>query len=363
MAELLKHRYNPALISSLGDALQQAYTPFDIEGFTAFVFDAEWGEKELKDRMKHVAVSMFNFLPDDFSQAIEVLKSASPNFGGFEFMFFPTYVELYGLDRFDISIPALEFFTQFSSSEFAVRPFIKQYPDKMMQQMLLWATSDNHHVRRLASEGCRPRLPWAMELPDFKKNPKPVMAVLELLKNDESEYVRRSVANNLNDISKDNPQLVIDVAKSWMGKTSNTDTLLKHACRGLLKSGDEAILPLFGFEPAHHVELSSFKVDPEVAIGDKLQFEFCLSTTQESLGKLRLEYAVDFLRSNGTSSRKVFKMSEADFSQQNKQVIKRHSFKLISTRRYYAGSHNMVVIVNGKGVASCPFLLTEIKGG
>ena len=233
----------------------------------------------------------------------------------------------------------------------------------MMPQMLLWARSENHHVRRLASEGCRPRLPWAMALPEFKKDPSQVLAILELLKNDDSEYVRRSVANNLNDISKDNPQLLIDVAKSWMGNTSNTDALLKHACRGLLKSGNQTVLSLFGLKPANHVELSDFEVDTDVAIGDSLQIEFCLSTADECLGKLRIEYAVSFLRSNGGSSNKVFKISEADFLQQIKRVTKRHSFKLISTRRYYAGPHMIEVIINGEIKASGPFQLVNKKGG
>lgn len=357
MAETLKLRYNQALIAALADALQQAYPPLDGKEFTRCVFDSDWEQRELKDRMKHVAVTMKAFLPLKYPRAIELLKKVSPNFSGFEFMFFPAFVEYYGLDQFEVSVSALEHFTQFSSSEFAVRPFIKKYPEKMMRQMSLWAGSNNFHIRRLASEGCRPRLPWAMALPDFKNNPKPVLAVLEILKNDESDYVRRSVANNLNDISKDHPQLVIDVVKSWLGQSNNTDALVKHACRGLLKAGNEEVLALFGFTEANHVELGLFVVDSEVSIGEQLQFEFSLKTTNPELGKLRIEYAVDFLKSNGKQSRKIFKISESNYSTREKQVIKKHSFKLISTRRYYAGTHGISVIVNGREMASQSFQL------
>ena len=183
MAELLKNLYSPKLIASLCSSLKSEYSQFDSERFTANIFDREWDEKELKSRMKHISENLRKSLPNDYQEALEILKSAAPDFSGFEYMFFPGYVELYGLDEYEASIPALEYFTEFSSSEFAVRPFIEKYPNQMMSQMEEWAESDNHHIRRLASEGCRPRLPWAKALPDFKKNPKPVLRVLEKLKN------------------------------------------------------------------------------------------------------------------------------------------------------------------------------------
>lgn len=272
-------------------------------------------------------------------------------------MFFPDFVERYGLSEFEDSIEALEAFTKVSSSEFAVRPFIMRYPQRMMAQMEIWADSKNEDVRRLATEGCRPRLPWAMALPGFKSDPLPVLEILEKLKEDESEYVRRSVANNLNDISKDHPELVIRVARSWMGKSPETDWVAKHACRTLLKQGDPDALGLFGFGSPAHIEIDDLIVDDSVAWGDSLTFSFRLQTPKKRLGKLRIEYGIDFMKNNGRQSRTIFKISESDFTSRQKQVTRTHAFKPISTRKYYAGAHGIAIILNGQEVASGAFEL------
>lgn len=359
MAELLKNLYSPKLIASLCSSLQSEYSRFDSERFTANIFDREWDEKELKSRMKHISKNLRKSLPNDYQEALEILKSAAPDFSGFEYMFFPGYVELYGLGEYEASIPALEYFTEFSSSEFAVRPFIEKYPNQMMSQMEEWAEYDNHHIRRLASEGCRPRLPWAKALPDFKKNPKPVLRVLEKLKNDESEFVRRSVANNLNDISKDNPQVLINISEKWLGDNKETDKLVKHACRTLLKQGTSEILNIFGFMKPLHVSIQDLKIQQSVVIGEKLQFSLLLNTSQEKLGKLRIEYGIDFVKKNGKPSRKIFKISEADYPEQEKIITKKHSFKIITTRKYYTGNHGIAIIVNGQELANGEFMVNN----
>lgn len=357
MPEPLKNLYSEELIASLCHALNTAYSKFDSEKFRVRIFDEEWGKKELKERMRHISETLKIFLPSDYRKAIEILKPVSSHFNGFEYMFFPGYVELYGLDEYQESISALEHFTKYSSSEFAVRAFIKKYPNRMMKQMEKWADSSNHHVRRLASEGCRPRLPWAMSLPEFKKNPQPVLKIIEKLKNDKSEYVRRSVANNLNDISKDNPQIVIDVAKAWLGENPNTGWVVKHACRSLLKQGEPEIMEIFGFGNPSHIIIERFEVQKSVSMGDNLKFSFNLQTQKIRLGKLRIEYAIDFMKNNGKQSRKIFKISESYCSEQKKEITKKHSFKAISTRKYYAGIHGISVIVNGHGLAHGKFQL------
>lgn len=359
MPEPLKNLYNHALIAALCAELASVYKPFDTESFSRYVFDETWQSKELKARMGHIAEALRVFLPQDYGEAVSILKAVAPKFTGFEYMFFPWFVERYGIDEFEISIEALEHFTVYSSSEFAVRPFIRKYGARMMEQMRLWARSDNFHHRRLASEGCRPRLPWAMALPEFKKEPAAVLEILEMLKNDESEYVRRSVANNLNDISKDNPHLIIAVAKTWLGKRTHTDRMLKHACRSLLKQGEPEIMALFGFSAPEQMDVHDFSLQDVVVMGDALNFSFVVSTAGERLGKLRLEYAIDFKKSNGTLSRKVFKLSESFNKERRKAVAKSHVFKKISTRRYYAGVHALAVIVNGHELASGNFRLDD----
>jgi 3-methyladenine DNA glycosylase AlkC len=351
MPEALENLHNQQLIYSVAEAIHQVYPAFGINAFTSTVFDENWQDKELKERMRHIAEMLHRQLPPNYRQAVDIIKTVAPKFSGFEYMLFQNYVELFGLDDFDTSIAALEHFTEFSSSELAVRPFIKKYETKMMAQMLLWAQSDNKHVRRLASEGCRPRLPWAMSLPAFKKNPQPVL--------DESEYVRRSVANNLNDISKDNPEILISILQEKLGTDKRTDRILKHASRSLLRQGHEEVLPLFGFEPPDHVSVSELNTGAAVAIGGKLSFSFKLQSEETRLSKLRIEYAIDFIKANGKPSAKRFKISEADYAGQSKSISKHYSFKMITTRKYYPGVHAFSVFVNGQQLAKCHFIVTE----
>lgn len=358
MPEPLKYLYNKHLIQSVANEIKKHYELFDIISFTKTIFDDHWNAKELKERMRHISTTMHSFLPQNYEKSLDILMAVSSKFNGFEYMFFQDFVEVYGLEEYKISMPALAHFTQFASSEFAVRPFIIKYPEKMMKQMTAWSLSENYHIRRLASEGCRPRLPWAMALPVFKKDPSKILPILENLKNDESEYVRRSVANNLNDIAKDNPHIVKNIAKKWFGQTSTLNKLVKHACRTLLKQGDSETLILFGFAEPAHIQIKNFIVQKSVKTEERLTFSFTLLTTQKTLGKLRIEYNINFMKANGKQAAKIFKISEADFSIKEKNVKKEHSFKYISTRKYYPGKHGLEIIINGQKFAEDSFELT-----
>ncbi len=359
MGEPLKNIYTSDYIQKLGTELKKEYEQFDLVSFSARIFDENWLERELKDRMLHIARTLKAFLPDDYLIALNVLKKTAPEFSGFEAMFFPAFVEEFGLDAFEESVDTLAYLTQYSSSEFAVRPFIKKYPDKMMTRMLQWAESDNYHLRRLSSEGCRPRLPWAMALPDFKREPSRILPILEKLADDESEYVRRSVANNINDISKDNPDIVLNIAARWLGENENRNGIIKHGCRTLLKQGDLTVLELFGFKPPDHIKIASFVVQPVVGIEETLAFSFTLLAANSELGKIRLEYGVDFVKKRGVLSRKIFKISESYYQGPEKEVKRKYSFRKISTRTYYPGTHRLCLIVNGQEMACKAFELTQ----
>ena len=363
------------------------YPTFDQKSFYKTIFDERWKNKELKQRMRHIAECLHQYLPTNYSESINILKTVSAEFSGFEYMFFQDFVECYGLDDFEISIAALEHFTKYASSEFAVRAFILQNESRMMKQMQDWAYSENHHVRRLASEGCRPRLPWAISLPAFKDNPQSVLTILKILMRDESEYVRRSVANNLNDISKDHPELILNWAQQWLNtgndsnnrpesnrpnsdkpknnkpeskkSDKNTNKLIKHACRSLLKQGDKRALSLFGFTEAKHIKLSQFKIQETVKPGDRLTFSFLLKSHKKNLGKCRIEFAIDFVKANNKQNRKVFKIAESDYQEKEKQVTKYFSFKKISTRKYYAGEHQLTIIINGVAQRTKSFKLIQ----
>jgi len=366
MPEALKNMYNEIFVTALSNAFQQVHPTFDVQRFSSLIFDHTWQDKELKQRTRCITEALYACLPSDYVQSIAILKDViiqlhqpPTQLHGYECVIFPDFVEAYGLDHYDISVAALAFFTPYPSSEFAVRPFILKYPEKMMQQMKVWAKHDSEHVRRLATEGCRPRLPWSMSLPLFKEDPTPVLDILVQLKNDESLYVRRSVANNLNDISKDHPQIVIDIAKAWLGQNKDTDWLVKHGCRTLLKQGHPEVLALFGFTPAQHINIQDFELTPDVAWGDMLNFSALLSSKQP-LGKLRLEFAIDFMKANGKQARKVFKIAESNYQETSKKIQKSFSFKAISTRKYYAGEHQLALIINGEISDKKKFILQPL---
>ena len=368
MSSLLKDIYSVSFYDNFSDVLEEILPNFDRHKFKTAIFTESWDNKELKQRMKHTSFVLHQFLPDDFSKASKTIKKIILKLRhnritetSLEFMFFPDYIEIYGINDFETSVKTIEFVTQFTSCEYAVRPFIIKYGERMLKQMHQWSLHKNHHVRRLASEGSRPRLPWAMALPGLKRDPKPVLPVLENLKNDPSEYVRRSVANNLNDIAKDNPEIVIQIAKRWNGKSKETDALIKHGCRTLLKQGNSYILKHFGLTDNPNVKVSNFNIKKkEISVGENLEFSFTLQNNDEKTQSVRLEYGIHYLRKNGQHSNKVFKISERQISPDEKiEIQRRQSFKIITTRKFYAGQQKLSIIVNGQERKIDKFELTE----
>ncbi|MBL7994326.1 DNA alkylation repair protein [bacterium] len=357
MAEALKHLYSKEYIRLLSAEISKSYSAFPIKQFHQIVFDKDWAGRELKQRMRHISECLQRTLPEDYSSALAILMKTYPRMTGLKYigfanMCFADFVELYGVDHYALSIPALEFFTIGCSSEFAVRPFIIKYPDLMMKQMLIWAHHPHEHVRRLASEGCRPRLPWAMGLPEFKKNPLPILPILEALKSDPSEFVRRSVANNLNDIAKDHPKIVLSIAQQWTGQSKETDWVIKHGCRTLLKRGHTEALEHFGFKKTKGVQVSKLRLSPSaVKIGGKLSFSFSIRTPATQ--KLRMEYSIDFVTSRGNYSKKIFKIAENTY-EKNKiyPIVKSHSFRHLTVRKHFEGRHTLSIIVNGSVLAA-----------
>jgi len=356
----LKDVYTDAYLGHLSHTIQQLYPAFESRAFMHQVFDQGWPERALKARMQHIAESLHDTLALPYPEALAILTPAAVHFSGFEAMFFPEYVRLYGLNHWDDSITALAHLTEYSSSEFAVRAFIVQDSEKMMAQMLRWAHHANPHIRRLASEGCRPRLPWATALEAFKQDPSPILPVLAALKQDDSLYVRKSVANNLNDIAKDHPATLLDLTARWLGQHPHTDWILKHGCRTLLKQGHAAVLPLFGFHPPTHVRVHHWQVEAEVTLGETLHFDFQLRADQ-ALGHLRLEYVLGLPRLRGKISQKVFKIAEGHYPAHEKTVQKTHAFRALTTRTYYPGTHHLSLLVNGQTMAESRFTLKPAK--
>ncbi len=347
MAEQLKDVYTKEYINNLAIKIKENYQELNIDSFINSIFDKKWEILELKQRMRHIAVNLNKFLLLSYSKQLEILKIVSKDFSGFEAMFFQDFVEVFGLEDFENSIKALEIFTLDSSSEFAIRAFILKYEDETMHQMKLWAEHENEHLRRLACEGCRPRLPWAIAFPKFKKDPKKVLEIIELLKHDKSKYVQKSVANNLNDISKDNENIVIEFVEKNLGISKDLNWICKHASRTLLKKGDKRILTLFGYKSDNTISLENFVFNDIVYLEDKLNFSFDLITTKEKIGNIRVEYAIDYQKANGILSRKVFMFSQNEIKQKEKNFKKYHNFKTLTTRKYYKGLHKIAIIING----------------
>ncbi|WP_271405574.1 DNA alkylation repair protein [Tenacibaculum soleae] len=356
MAELFKNIYNQDFFNQFTKVIEQVTPDFDTQSFFQHIFDVDWDNKELKQRMRHITVVLKKHLSEDYEKnvnfifkIIDQLEKNNISEKSIEYMFFPDFIEVYGLDNYTISVKAFEKITQFTSCEFAVRPFIINYSSTMIPQLFEWSNHKHAMVRRLATEGCRPRLPWGIGIPDLKENPSEILPILENLKNDVSESVRRSVANNLNDISKDNPVIVIDIVKNWQGKTVEVDKLLKHASRTLLKEGNQEIMTLFGFGAVDKIKINSFKIQtPDVKIGEALMFSFDLLNTDIVAAKIRLEYGLYYQKANGTLAKKVFKISEKVYAENSAtSITRKQSFKIITTRKFHIGKHQVSIIVNG----------------
>lgn len=365
--EPLKNLYNTTFLQTFATRAAEVIPGFHTTTFLDSIFEATWEQRELKQRMRHIATVLKGHLPgsyDDNIQAVLALISHLQRQGvkenSIEYMFFPDFVETHGLEFPEVSFRALEVITQFTSCEFAVRPFIIRYQEKAMFHMLQWSTHNSHLVRRFSSEGSRPRLPWAMALPALKKDPSPIFPILENLKADPSEFVRRSVANNLNDIAKDHPQHVLSMVKRWKNLSRETDWVIKHGSRTLLRKADGDIMEVFGLQKTSRCEVTGLTTDRnDLGIGDTLHFSFVLTNLEATATKLRVEFGVHYMKANGKQNRKLFKITENEYEPGKAYSFSRHhSFRDLTTRKHYPGQHRLVVVVNGAELAGVDFQLT-----
>ncbi len=368
MSLLLKDIYTKSFYNDFLLRIKFILPNINQQQFINLIFDKDWLNKELKARIRHTTLVLHQFMPSNYAQAsikiIEIVKHLQKNnikLSHIEYSFLSDYIEVFGLDYLPESIVAIEVVSPYSSCEFCIRPFIIKYPKQIMEQLLIWSQHPNEHIRRLASEGCRPRLPWAIALTEFKKNPKPILPILENLKNDPSEYVRRSVANNLNDITKDYPELVITIAKQWKGLSKQTDAIIKHACRNLLKQGYPEILKYYNLHKNDNIKIDNFNLHtPYVIIGNNLNFSFTITNSTKQQQQIRLEYAIYYLRQNGHHNKKVFKISERILEpNQSVDITKNQSFKIITTRQFYQGIQHLAIHLNGQEQQKVSFELIK----
>lgn len=371
--EALKHLFSSELIAAIGAHLSARDGSFDRAGFEAMAGAGLEG-LELKARSAQITRALDAHLPAAFTAACELmLATLHPETGGvsdvaasdarglrgWAVMPMADVVAARGGDDFDRAMGVLAEMTKRFSAEFAVRPLIAADPGRALRWLTAWAEDANPHVRRLASEGSRPRLPWGLRLKTFVADPRPLLPILASLRDDPSETVRRSVANSLNDIAKDHPDLVAEIARDWLTEASpERARLVRHAVRSLVKQGHPATLTALGYaEAAIDVRLTIGS--PVVGFGGALSFLIELRETAGMPQRLVVDYAVHHRRANGTTSPKVFKWTTLELAPHAAlRLERRHPIRPITTRRYYDGLQRLEILVNGAPLAAADFSLT-----
>ncbi len=373
MPEAFKNVFNVKLIRGMSKHFKAQWPMFDAKAFVKTAAE-NLDELELKQRSEQIMNAMIRYLPDDFKKAGEIiLASLSPalegdifditvddkGIAGWAIMPITHYVAVQGHEHFKLSMCLFKELTKRFSSEFGIRFFLISSPKKTLSTLKKWCKDKNRHVRRLASEGSRTRLPWAMCLPQFIEDPAPLIELLEILKDDKEEYVRRSVANNLNDISKDHPDLVADIASKWMKAASpQRKKLIRHACRTLLKKGHKKTLQVFGYKSPKLAQSVIKLKQGKLVFGAALEFSLRLSSEFKSDQPLMIDYIIHHQKANGTTSPKVFKWRTKVLPANGLlEISKKHTIKKITTRVYYPGKHVLEVMVNGVSVGSKKFKL------
>lgn len=364
--------FNEKVVNQLAASLASIWSGFNEKGFS-YSINSKLKSLTFSERANLIRDTLREYLPKDYPHALDIILKALPpelphcEVTGFDnFIILPQneFVAKYGLEHYDISIQALYEMTKRFSAEGAIRSFILKYPSQTLAILNKWANDENCHVRRLVSEGTRPRLPWTIQLKPFIKNPQPILPLLEKLKTDPELMVLRSVANNLNDISKDNPQIVVKTLKRWK-KIDNKGTqwLTKHAARTLVKQGNQDVLSLLGFTSDIKIGVSKIHLNKSrLKIGGDLTFSFTIHSKSKRGQQLVVDYIIYHVRANGTRTPKVFKLSTKELaSGQRVEFTKRHSFRPITTRKYYAGKHMVEIQVNGKKYQKAEFELKSAK--
>lgn len=350
MAGSLKEMFNAAFLTRLAQETEAVYPKFKR---AAFLWEVQHGNeaRELNARMRHASITLRTYLPADFREAVAVLRDLAPRMpNGYTALIYPDLVGQFGQHDPAFSLAALKFFTSFGSSEFAVREFFRRDVQGTLKVMRTWAEDDNEHVRRLASEGSRPRLPWSFRLEAVLKDPKLTTPILERLRTDDSLYVRKSVANHLNDFSKDHPMYMIGVLRKWDRKHPHTAWIAKHASRTLIKAGNVDALALFAFDSKVKVRVEDLVLSPKhLKLGDTLQLAFTVVSEVARTQQLVIDYAIHYRKANGGTSKKVFKLKEVELGPKaSLDMTKRQRIVDFSTRKHYAGEHVVAVLVNGK---------------
>ena len=364
--------FNPVKVEKIALEIQTIYPLFDKNSFKKTTLD-KFPQLQLKERISHIATTLHIYLPSNYKKALSILLDSLPqaldtkktdnDFGDFIYATYAEFVRIYGCTKESIntSLDALKTISQRFSVEFAIRDFINNFPMQTLQMLEECSLSSNYHLRRLASEGLRPNLPWGKKITIDYHTP---LLYLEKLYYDPTRYVVRSVANHLNDISKIDSTLVISTLNQWKAskkqKSQEMEYLITHALRTLLKNGDKQALELLGYTTNPSIEVSDFTLSHKsIKIGESLELEFAITATQKS--QLLINYTLGFRTKSGKLSPKVYKIKKLTLQKDESITLyKKHLFKpAMSTRTFYSGEQQLLLQINGKVYANETFILKD----
>lgn len=370
MAPELRDFYDDRVIRGIARDLARSCPGFRTRRFVAECLDG-LAPLSLTGRASHIAAAMRRHLPDDFEATAAILErslgpahSGTDGFGMAPFKYMPhaLLVASDGLDHFETSMRLQHAITQRFTAEFSIRAFLNAHPQATYARLVEWSADPSPHVRRLVSEGTRPRLPWAPRLRHFQRDPAPVLALLERLKDDPALYVRRPVANNLNDIAKDHPDVVVDVCRRWLrGASAERRRMVRHALRSLVKAGHAGALSLLGAGAAPRVRLDRARLTPRRArIGGAVVVTAALTSAARTGQDLLIDYAVHYVKADGRPRPKVFKLTrrrlDAGASLELSFTIRLGD---LTTRRHFPGRHAVDLLINGRRMPLGAFALTR----
>ena len=366
MAEPLKHLLNDTVPPRIAAMVSRAWRKFDT---TAFLQQAQPGYEslELMARGQRIAQALQAHLPQDVPRALRVLVDSMDSPMGLDaagepdagdrpysaFLYLPhsIYIGAHGLQHFEAAMAAQHALTQRFTAEFCIRPYLLHHQGATLARLREWAQDDNAHVRRLVSEGTRPRLPWAPRLPALQANPQLALPLLDVLKDDPSSYVRRSVANHLGDIAKDHPDLAVGTARTWLqGAPAPREALVRHGLRFLIKRGDAGALDALGVGHAVALDVRAARVLPARArIGDKVRIEAELHNPTPLPQRVLADLKVHYVKAHGGAAPKVFKLQTLDIAPGATVAVgKTLSLQQMTTRTHYPGAHQVELVLNGR---------------
>lgn len=356
MADTLKAQFGVEVIGRLSSEIGHAYAGFNRRAFERGAAKG-FEELELMDRGRHLGHMLQRHLPQDFGAAVDVLLATLPSqrnsHGGMASFFYLPHTEFiraHGVPHFGDAMRAMHALTQHFTAEFAIRPFLELRQAETLRQLEQWVTDPSEHVRRLVSEGTRPRLPWAPRLRAFQNDPSPVLQLLERLRDDPALYVRRSVANSLNDIGKDHPAQLTATARAWMEDASDERRwIVAHALRSSVKRGDPAALAVLGYAGPVRLELVEKSIDPRrPRMGARVTITVVLANPSRRRQRAVVDLVVHFVKANGSANAKVFKIAVVDIAPSERAALRKTvSLAELSTRRHYPGVHRVELQING----------------